>query len=505
MLRILGLRTAGSPCPGGLSRRALLRAGSLGALALPGLGCPVRADEAAMPDTFGSGTFGKAKRVILLYLYGAAAQHETWDPKPDAPLEIRGKFNPIATSVPGLQICEHLPRLAKLADRLAIVRSMTHPFNIHSAAYTLSGIDKVDIPMELNPFDSRHWPSFGSVVDYLASRAAPNAATPEIPRNLCLPFRFSSRCAQFTRGGPYGGFLGRAFDPVCTDFDGHAMGKIGRWTGNAMADVEEPYLGVEPEGRFIAAKAAQLEGGMTLDRLDTRRSLLAQFDEARRELDASPAARGHSRARELAYSLLTSPKIREALDIGRESAAKREAYGMNLFGQATLAGRRLLEAGATIVTVLWDEIAIANSAWDTHFHHYERLSTELLPGLDRAFSSLLVDLDERGLLDDTFVLCLTEHGRTPKLHDKGANGVGREHWSDVYSNVLAGAGIKRGVAIGASDKHGAFVKDNPISPKDILATIYHLLGINHERTIPDRLGRPYPLVSGGRVVEEILM
>jgi hypothetical protein len=344
----------------------------------------------------------------------------------------------------------------------------------------------------------------GEGVDYLASRQEPAAPAPDIPRNLCLPFRFSSRCAQFTRGGPYGGFLGRAFDPVCTEFDGKVTGRIGRWTGGAMADVEEPYLGVAPEGRFIAAKAAQLAEGVTLDRLDTRRSLLTQFDQARRELDASPGTRGHGRARELAYSLLTSPKIREALDIGRETTTKREAYGMNLFGQATLAGRRLLEAGATMVTVLWDEIAIANSAWDTHFHHYERLQTELLPGLDRAFSSLLLDLEERGLLDDTLVLCLTEHGRTPKLHDKGANGVGREHWSDVYSNVLAGAGIKRGVAIGASDKSGAYVKDNPISPKDILATIYHLLGIDHERTIPDRLGRPYPLVSGGRVVEEML-
>jgi len=177
---------------------------------------------------------------------------------------------------------------------------------------------------------------------------------------------------------------------------------------------------------------------------------------------------------------------------------------MTLFGQATLAGRRLLEAGATLVTVIWDEITIANSAWDTHFHHYERLSGELLPGLDRALSTLILDLEERGMLDDTLVLCLTEHGRTPKLHDKGVQGVGREHWSDVYSNVLAGGGIRGGSVIGASDRDGAFVKDNPISPKDVLCTIYHLLGIDSERLIPDRFGRPLPLVSGGRVVEEML-
>jgi hypothetical protein len=490
----------------------MLRAGSLG---LSGLGLSSLLDLREAPAADQSASFGRAKRVILLYLYGAAAQHETWDPKPDAPLEIRGKLQPISTRVPGIQICEHLPRVARVADKLCFVRSMSHPYNIHSAAYTMSGVDQVDIPMELNPYDSRHWPSFGSVLDYLAQRGewsavgnavpgVPSAAT-DIPRNLCLPFRFSSRCAQFTRGGPYGGFLGRAYDPVCTDFDGPIAGKIERWTGGAMAKVDEPYLGITPDGKFVISKASQLATDMTAQRVDSRRSLLAQFDQARRELESTPSARGHGRFRDMAWSLLTSPAIREALDISRESAEKREAYGMNLFGQATLAGRRLLEAGATLVTVIWDEITIANSSWDTHFHHYERLTNELLPGLDRALSSLILDLDERGMLDDTLILCLTEHGRTPQLHDKGAQGAGREHWSDVYSNVLAGAGISRGAVIGSSDKHGAYVQDNPISPKDILCTIYHLLGIDPHRTIEDRLGRPFPLVSEGRVVEEMLV
>ena len=501
MLNILGSATAD-----GLSRRALLRAGSLGlgSLAAGAVALP-HAGQGAAPKTR---TFGRAKRVILLYLYGAAAQHETWDPKPDAPLEIRGKFQPISTAAAGVQICEHLPKVAQLADRLALVRSMSHPYNIHSAAYTMTGIDHVDIPMELNPFDSRHWPSFGSVIDYLAQRgeyppAGRERNNSDIPRNMVLPFLFSSRSPQFTRGGPYGGFLGRAYDPVFTEFEGQITGQVDRWTGNTLAAVEEPYLGISPEGRFLVSSAAQLRPEMTLDRLDRRRSLLAQFDDARHELEESPTTRGHERAKELAYRFLTSPAIRDALDISRETPAKRAAYGMTLFGQATLAGRRLLEAGATQVTVIWDEITIANSAWDTHFHHYERLSGELLPGLDRALSSLLLDLEERGMLDDTLVLCLTEHGRTPKLHDKGAQGVGREHWSDVYSNVLAGAGIRGGAVIGASDRDGAYVKDNPISPKDILCTIYHLLGIDSDQTIPDRFGRPLPLVSGGRVVEEM--
>jgi len=503
MLSVFGSRSAD-----GLSRRAFLRAGSLG------LGSLVTTC-AALPQpgqaaTSRPRTFGRSKRVILLYLYGAAAQHETWDPRPDAPLEVRGKFQPISTVVPGIQICEHLPRVARIADRLSIVRSMSHPYNIHSAAYTLTGIDKVDIPMELNPFDSRHWPCFGSAIDYLTEHGVyPPAGRirdgSEIPRNMVLPFRFSSRSPQFTRGGPYGGFLGRAFDPVCTEFEGEISGKVDRWTGSANATVEEPYLGISAEGRFRAGAAASVRPEITLERLDRRRSLLAQFDQARGELEHIPSTRGHQRARELAYRFLTSSAIREALDVSRETLQKREAYGMTLFGQATLAGRRLLEAGATIVTVIWDEITIANSAWDTHFHHYERLTDELLPGLDRALSNLILDLKERGMLDDTLVLCLTEHGRTPKLHDKGPQGVGREHWSDVYSNVLAGGGIRGGTVIGASDRNGAFVKDNPISPKDILCTIYHLLGIDSDITIPDRFGRPFPLVSGGRVVEEMLV
>jgi uncharacterized protein (DUF1501 family) len=205
----------------------------------------------------------------------------------------------------------------------------------------------------------------------------------------------------------------------------------------------------------------------------------------------------------MAYSQLTSTPMREALDISREPMELRERYGMTLFGQSTLAARRLLEAGAKVVTVVWDEFKTVNSSWDTHFDHYERLKTELLPGLDSALSAVLVDLKERGLLDDTLVLCLTEHGRTPRL-TLNARGIGREHWSNVYSNLLAGAGIAKGKVIGASDEQGGFVDDNPVSPKDILCTLYHILGIDPHSMIPDQFGRPYPLVSQGRVLDEAL-
>jgi hypothetical protein len=499
------LRVLGSPkrlCDG-LTRREMLRAGGLSMFAL-GLADLARYQEAqgAPRDASALGRFGQAKQVILLYLYGAAAQHETFDPKPEAPPEIRGTFSPIATSVPGVFLCEHLPRLARLADRVSLIRSMTHPYNIHSAAYTLTGIDKVDIPMELNPYDTRHWPCFGSVVEFLAQREE-GASVPEIPRNIALPFPFSSRSPEFTRGGPYGGFLGQAYNPVWTEFEGRATRSANRWRFDSDQVYPDPYLGISPEGRFVLSGGAPSEPQVTLDRLSRRRGLLEQLDDARRRLDRTAATAGQDRFQMMAWSLITSQKLRAALDIQREPAATRERYGMTLFGQATLAGRRLIEAGAKLVTVIYDEYQTANSAWDTHFQHFERLKDELLPSLDAALSSLLEDLEQRGLLDETLVMCLTEHGRTPQL-SQTVRGAGREHWSSAYSNLLAGGGIARGNVVGASDKHGAFVISDPVTPKDVLCTLYHLLGIDHRTTIPDRLDRPVPLVAEGEVIAQLL-
>jgi hypothetical protein len=506
MLRILG--SAKTLC-NSVTRREVLRVGGLGmsSFVLTDL-WKLQAAPAQIPSvveaTNLTGTFGRAKRIILLYLYGAAAQHETFDPKPDAPAEIRGIFKPIDTVVPGVQICEHLPRIARIADRVAIVRSMTHPYNIHSAAYTLTGVDKVDIPMELGPYDQRHWPFFGSVVDYLASRQHPKAPLPEVPRNIGLPFQFSNRCPEFKRGGPYGGFLGRSVNPIWTEFAGDATKVVERWRGEADVPVRDPYLGISPHDRFTVSEAARLSPEITLDRLNRRRDLVTQLDEGRRSLDRGMSTQTLDRFQEMAYSLITSRRLREALDVSQEPVALRERYGMTLFGQATLAGRRLLEVGATLVSVFWDEIQTANSAWDTHFSHYERLKDELLPGLDLALSALILDLESRGMLDDTLVMVLTEHGRTPKLSDT-VRGAGRDHWSETYCSLLAGGGIARGTVVGSSDRIGAFVKDRPVSPKDVLCTMYHLMGIDHRTLIPDRLGRPLPLVAEGEVVEPLLL
>jgi uncharacterized protein (DUF1501 family) len=208
------------------------------------------------------------------------------------------------------------------------------------------------------------------------------------------------------------------------------------------------------------------------------------------------------RHQEQAFALLTSAACRRALDLQEESPAAREAYGMTLFGQATLVARKLIEAGCRFVSVVWDEYGVHNTAWDTHAQHFERMKGELLPGLDRAYARLIGDLEERGMLDETLVLCMSEHGRTPRL--SGAAGGGRDHWSAAYTNWFAGGGIARGTVVGKSDHIAGSVVERPISPKDVLATVYHLLGIDRQTSVSDRFGRPVALLPDGEVVPEML-
>lgn len=499
MLRILGSHRRACD---GVSRRDLLQVGGCSLLGL-GAADLLRADaKAATAGHERAAGFGQAKACIILYLYGAPSQLETYDPKPDAPLEIRGTMESIETKLPGLRINEGLPKLAGMVDRCTVIRSMSHPYNIHSAAYSLTGVPHVDVPMELNPYDNRHWPYIGSVLEYLESRGPDAAKQHDVPRSMGLPFQFSSRCKEFGRAGPYGGFLGRSWDPVWTEFEGGATRTFPRWRGNSDTPVDDPFGGIRADGKFMLSTASQLPKDVTIDRFSDRRSLLEQFDAARREMGESQSVAARDRFREMAFSLIGSEKMRTALDINREQRELRESYGMNLFGQATLAARRMVEAGCRLVTVFWDEIGTANSAWDTHFDHYDRLKQELLPGLDSAFTGLVNDLDQRGMLDTTLVACISEHGRTPKLED--ARGGGRGHWSRAYGGLFAGGGVKRGHVLGRTDKYAGDVVERPVSPKQILSTIYHQLGVDHETMIQDRLGRPLPLVADGRIVREML-
>jgi uncharacterized protein (DUF1501 family) len=324
-----------------------------------------------------------------------------------------------------------------------------------------------------------------------------------VPRNLFLPWPFSTRrVGEVARAGPYGGFLGPAFDPVPTEFVGEgtkpASKKLLAQTWEGM----EPYRGVTPSSRFRLSATSSPGPELTFDRLDRRRSLLDQLEQARPAAEAALERGGLDRQRTLAYSLLSSHRLRQAFDLAVETTATREQYGMTLFGQAALTARRLVESGGRFVSVFWDEYGLAGTGWDTHDQHYPRMKDELLPGLDQTLSGLIRDLDARGLLDETLVLVLSEHGRTPRL--QSVPGGGRDHWSRCYSVLLAGGGIARGRIVGRSDSIASDPLDRPVSPKDILATTYHLLGIDPATEVRDRQGRPLALVPTGRVVPEVL-
>jgi hypothetical protein len=487
-----------------MTRRDLLRVGALG---LAGMTLAELADwqaAAAAADTVRPKSFGRAKSIILIHLYGSPSQIEFVDPKPNAPVEIRGDLGSIPSSLPGCDVCELLPNFAKVMDRTTVLRSMTHPYPLHGVAFALTGVPTLDLPAELNPRDPRNWPYFGSVVDYVEAmrERAGQAPHRSVPANVALPFRFSSRrIGEVPRAGPYATFLGAEFDPVWTDYVGTATKGLAKTLADKHFDENDPYIGLSPDSYFYVPAATRLAGDITLDRLDRRKSLVAQLDSARRDLADSSRGKQFDRYRQMTYELLQSDKLRDALDLRHEATSTRDLYGHTLFGQSCLAARRLVEAGGRVVSVFWDEYGLAGSGWDTHYNHYPRMKQELCPGLDQAWYGLITDLDQRGLLDDTLVVCTSEHGRTPKITT--GQGGGRDHWSRVYASLMAGGGTKRGFVLGASDKQGGDVLDRPISPKDLLATMYHLLGIDHRMLVHDTLGRPLPLVDA-EVIPEVL-
>ncbi|OYW18021.1 MAG: hypothetical protein B7Z55_11440, partial [Planctomycetales bacterium 12-60-4] len=349
--------------------------------------------------------------------------------------------------------------------------------------------------------DPKHHPYFGCAVEYFDRKS--RGGLSDFPQNVALPFPFSTqRTGEVHRAGPYASYLGSMYNPVWTEFDGKASRSVRKTLRDMDLDIWDPYCGCVPESHFRLASTT-LPDELTIDRLNTRRSLLDQFDTTRRSLAQNERVQSLSEFQQMAYSLLESPKVSQALDVRRESAETRELYGMSLFGQACLGARRMLDAGTRLVSVFWDEYGLAGDAWDTHWNHYPRMTDQLLPPFDKAFSGLILDLEQRGMLDDTLIVCLSEHGRTPKIN--AAKGGGRDHWSRAYSALFAGGGIARGNVVGATDKIAGDVVANPISPKDILATMYHLLGIEPHAFLPDRTGRPIPLVpEGSRVVHEML-
>lgn len=485
MLRILGSHRLRD---GRWHRREMLRAGALG---LMGASNFAAATASASEDLRGSTSlpgFGRAKQCLLLYIYGAWSQLDTFDPKPLAPSAIRGEFGVIDSCLPDIRVCEHLPRTAQVLDRCTLVRSMSHPWNIHSAAYTLTGNPDTE-RIEGRQRNPDQWPYIGGVIDYFARRGEFGPQPRGVPANVMLPWRQSLYARPNKRAGTFGGFLGTSYDPLWTDFRGEAP-------------QGDPFREITPDGRL------EFDSGdgevITLDSLNRRRSLLTQLEQKFAELDRSTACGNYSKQREMALEFFSTTKVRDALRLEHEPMSLRENYGMTLFGQACLSARRLLESGVKFVTVVWDEFGQTDESWDTHYDHHSRMREFLLPAFDRAFATLLRDMEQRGILQDTLVLCLSEHGRTPTFDITAAGAPGRGHWSRAYCQLFAGAGVPRGQVIGSTDATAADVIDRPIDPKDILRTAYHLLGVDANRELLASPGRPVPLVGGGHVVRELL-
>jgi hypothetical protein len=477
------LTMLGSPrrCCDGITRRETLKAGALSALGGLSLVDLLCAEQAPAGPT----GRGKAKSVILLYLLGGAATQDMWDLKPEAPSDIRTQFKPIPTSASGIEICELLPLTAKWMHRAAIVRSLNHKAGCHNTLPSYTGFEQA--LSDITTIKDSYPPSMGSVCRFLAG------AEGELPAYIYLPC-YLGWGQNIRRPGPYGGFLGRRFDPLFTECA-------------PFKDKEAPDpLPGQPcvvRGMPFLADSA-LPEQITLDRLNQRKSLLAQMDDEMRRMEATFAVAQHSRLKQQAYGILTSSQTRAAFDLSSEDPKHLDRYGRTLFGHSTLIGRRLVEAGVRFVNVtwdlFWDRVKVDYDAWDTHTKNYPILKENKLPNLDQTLSALLEDLNARGLLDETLVVVTSEMGRTPKMNGNG----GRDHWTYCYSTVFFGGGIRGGTIYGASDAHAAYVKDKPVSTSDICATIYHCLGISPDTTVPDRSGRPVGIGHGGQVIADIV-
>jgi len=394
--------------------------------------------------------------------------------KPDAPAEYRGDFRPIATRIPGVRICEHLPRLARHTDKLAILRSMSHPDVDHTTAthYLLTGRG---VPRRGGP-RTEDWPGYGSVLSLLGRGRGP------LPPSVSMMPVVPNGAPRFVEAshGQDAGWLGPLHHPMRID-----------------ADASKPGYRVGEFG---------LPVDVSVTRADGRRLLLRDLDRQRRAREGRREVAAMDAHYERAFSLLASRGAADAFDLSREPQAVRERYGMNIHGQAVLQARRLVEAGVPLVTVFWQNDGITNVSvyWDTHSRNFIDLKTRLCPVADQAFSALLEDLEQRGLLDETLVVWTGEMGRTPRVGQSvvggaGAGRDGRDHWPHVFTTVLAGGGVKGGMVHGASDRHAAYPAENPTSPADLAATVYHCLGVDPRLPLSDRLGRPLTLCEGAPI------
>jgi hypothetical protein len=441
-----------------LTRRSLLRLGALGMLSLPNL---LRAEEKA-PNRK-----AKVRSVIFLHQFGGPSHIDSFDPKPAAPDGIRGEFKTVATSCPGIQMTDQLPRLAKHADKLCLVRSVNHTMKNHNGAayYSLTGhappLDDIRLRDTLELF-----PAYGAVVDRLAP------AKSGMPTFVAYPHVL--RDGSVTPGQT-ASFLGKAYSPLLILQDPNS------------AEFRLPELSL-PEG-------------LSLQRLENRREVQRLIDQQTELMEISPTAQGIDKFVEKAMGMLTTPKVKEAFDLSKEKPATRDKYGRTTYGQGCLLARRLVEAGARFINVYFaNNIGgrTNSGGWDTHAFDsvpaYPILKNYLLPTTDQSISALIEDLAERGLLDETLIVWMGEFGRTPRIKEFG----GRDHWPQCYTAMLIG-GVKRGFVYGSSDRTGSYPASDPVKPDDLAATMYYLLGIDPHTEVFDALNRPLPIAAGNPI------
>jgi Protein of unknown function (DUF1501) len=444
----------------GLDRRGLLRAMAAGVVGTTLPQTLLKSATLASEST-GPVGFGKAKSVLIVLLSGGPSQLDTLDPKPDAPAEVRGEFAPISTKIPGVAVCEHLPKLAQQTDRWAIVRTLAHQEHNHLLATHVALTGRpTPVPRggsDLDRVETRNdFPNYAGALDFIRPR------DDGIPSGVSLPNYLIE--GPLTWPGQHSGFLGAKHDP---------------WQING-----------DPNDKDFRMQALAMREGVSPDRLQSRRQLFDQLNGSRLTgLEAASLRDQQS----LAFGLLTSGKLTEAFEINRESAETRDRYGRNKFGQSLLLSKRLLEAGVPIVQATMGIV----QTWDTHVDNWGRLKNTLLPQLDQGLAALTDDLTASGLLDETLLIVMGEFGRTPKVSTLPGQSVpGRDHWAHAYSGLFAGAGVRGGQVLGQTDGQAAYPVTNSWSPADICSTIFNALGVDADATLIDPLNRPHHLLNG---------
>ena len=471
-LNTASLNTPAGACPGfpgaGITRRTLLSAGGMGLLGLnlPGL---LRAEDAASAGSLPV----RAKSVIFLFQFGGPSHIDTFDMKPDAPAEIRGPHKSISSVVPGLPVSEHLPKMAKQMDRISLVRSMHHTMKNHNSAayYALTGHEPPRDDQRLRDSLSLY-PAYGSVVDKLAPLKS------ELPTFVSYPHVIADGSVT---PGQRASFLGKAHDPF--------------------------FIAEDPNSKNFKLPELSLPSGLSFERLQRRREMQKLIDSQSKLLEYSASAQGLDDYYKKALAMLSSTQVRDAFDISREPEAVRDRYGRHTYGQGCLLARRLVEAGVRFVTVYFDSSiggrSTTSGGWDTHGFDNTRMFPIIekrhLPITEETLPTLLDDLEERGLLEDTLVVWMGEFGRTPKINANKS----RDHWPQCYSALLAGGGVKGGYIHGASDSTGAYPSRDPVRPDDLSATVFHLMGIDPSTEVHDTQDRPLVIAEGDPVLDLI--